>query len=291
MMKWLVMLAYLIVVDLHAAIAVIDDDGQTVTLQKPATRIISLSPAITEMIFAAGGGDRLVGVIKYSDYPEAAKRIPVIGDSRELDLERVITLKPDLFVVWKKGSSAKKIEQLRKLRIPMYFLDEHKLSDIAGNIRQLGHLLGTEQQANKIANDLQKQFTSLANQYTHLSPVRLFYQVWSNPLYTLNGQQIVSDAIRLCGGANVFANQKMVATNVSIESVLEKNPEAIVGAKDQNASVNGVEMWKRYPNMTAVKQHNLFEIDGNLINRAGPRMVVGVTDLCQKLDQARKNRR
>lgn len=284
------LLLYFVTLNSIAHIAVPNNDGQILTLKKPAERIISLSPHITELLFAAGGGDRIVGVISHSDFPEEAKRIPVVGDYREFDLERIIMLKPDLIVVWRQGSSAKKVEQLQKLGIPLFFSDTSKLVDIPKNIRLLGQLMGTENQANKSADELRNQLTVLSNQYTSQSPVRLFYQVWDNPLFTLNEKQIVSDAIRLCGGVNIFASQKIIAPTVSIEAVLQKNPEAIIGAAGKDSSVGGVAMWKRYPTMIAVKQGNLFELDGNLINRAGPRMIASVADLCAKIDQARKNR-
>ena len=273
-----------------ASIEVRHDNGQMFTLQKPAQRIISLSPANTELLFAAGGGDRIVGVISASDFPEAAKKIPVIGDSRELDLERIMRLKPDLLVAWRQGTSAKQIEQLRKLSTPLFFIDEHKLADIPKNIEALGQLMGTEKQANKTAAELRNQLSALTKKYANQSPVRLFYQVWDNPLFTLNGKQIVNDAIRLCGGVNVFASQKITAPNVSREAVLQKNPEAIVGTHDSASPSDSLTIWKRYPTMVAVKQGNLFELDGHLINRAGPRMILGVTDLCEKLDLARINR-
>lgn len=281
---------YLMAFNAAASVVVRDDDGQIVTLPKHAQRVISFSPGNTELIFAAGGGDRLVGVIKFSDFPEAAKRIPVVGDSRELDLERIITLKPDLLVVWRKGNSAKQIEQLKKLGVPIFFSDVDRLADIPKNIQVLGQLLGTEKIADHAAAKLREQLTALTRQYANLSPVRLFYQVWDNPLFTLNGQQIASDAIRLCGGVNIFSSQKITAPNVSIEAVLQKNPEVIIGTNEQHASGDGLAMWKRYPTMIAVKRGNLFELDGSLINRAGPRMISGVADLCEKLDQARKNR-
>jgi len=273
-----------------ASIEVRHDNGQMFTLQKPAQRIISLSPANTELLFAAGGGDRIVGVVSSSDFPEAAKKIPVIGDSRELDLERIMRLKPDLLVAWRQGTSAKQIEQLRKLSTPLFFIDEHKLADIPKNIEALGQLMGTEKQANKTAAELRNQLSALTKKYANQSPVRLFYQVWDNPLFTLNGKQIVNDAIRLCGGVNVFASQKITAPNVSREAVLQKNPEAIVGTHDSASPSDSLTIWKRYPTMVAVKQGNLFELDGHLINRAGPRMILGVTDLCEKLDLARINR-
>jgi len=288
--KWVGLLLFFFTLHCAAGIKVRNDNGQIFTLQQPAKRIISLSPGTTELLFAAGGGDRIVGVLNFSDFPEAAKKILVIGDSRELDLERIMMLKPDLLVAWRQGTSTKQVEQLQKLGVPLFFIDEHKLADIPKNIDVLGQLMGTEQQANKTSAELRNQLSALTKKYASQSPVRLFYQVWHNPLFTLSGKQIVNDAIRLCGGVNVFASQKIIAPNVSMEAVLQKNPEALVGTNESAFPDGGLAMWKRYPTMVAVKQGNLFELDGKLINRAGPRMILGVADLCEKLDQARKNR-
>lgn len=274
----------------NAAITVRDSEGRSINVPKPATRIISLSPSITELIFAAGGGDRLVGVIKFSDYPNAAKRISVIGDSRELDIERIMMLKPDLLVAWHQGNSAKQIERLQKLGIPLFFSDAYRLSDIPRNIQLLGKLMNTEQQANQVAVNFRQQLENLTKQYQHLSPVRVFYQVWDQPLFTLNGQQIVSDALRVCGGVNVFASQAITAPNVSIEAVLQKNPEVIVATLEQKAPDGGVALWKSYPTMLAVKRNNLVELDSHLIDRASPRVILGIAELCEKLDQARQSR-
>ncbi|MFI4941229.1 MAG: cobalamin-binding protein [Burkholderiales bacterium] len=273
-----------------AAISVLDDNGDTVLLQRPAQRIISMSPHITELLFAAGGGNRIVGVVSYSDYPEAAKQLPRIGDNNEIDIERVIAMKPDLFVVWWHGSSDKQVEQLRKLGIPMFYSEPRKLADIPGSLIRLGKLMGTDKGAQKAAAGLQRKLDALTAQYANRPPVRLFYQVWDKPLFTLNGQHIVSDAIRLCGGANIFASMKATAPNVGIEAVLQEDPEAIVGTAEKNPSDGGVNMWKRYPTLTAVRRGNLFLVDGDLMNRAGPRMIDGAADLCEKLEQVRKNR-
>ena len=276
--------------DAAASIVVRDDSGQIVTLPKHARRVISFSPANTELLFAAGGGDRIVGVLKFSDFPEAAQRIPVVGDSRELDMERIITLKPDLLVLWRQGTSAKQIERLKKLGVPIFFSDVDKLVEIPKTIQVLGQLMGTEKTANNVAASLREQLTALSQHYADLSPVRLFYQIWDHPLFTLNGQQIASDAIRLCGGVNIFASQTITAPIVSIEAVLKKNPEVIIGTMEQKSPGESLAMWKRYPTMIAVKRGNLFELDGTVLNRPSPRMIVGITDLCEKLDMARKNR-
>ena len=275
----------------RAAITVHDDDGNPVTLPKPALRIISLAPHVTELLFAAGGGERIVGTVTYSDYPPAAKRIAHIGDSRQIDLERVIALKPDLIVVWLHGSSERQIDTLRTLGIPLFHSAPRKLDDIADSVLRLGQLMGTESVAQPAAENFQQQLAALGKQYAHRAPVRLFYQVWDKPLYTLNGEHIVSDAIRLCGGENVFARLKVTAPVVSIESVLQEDPEAIFGSDEPNAKDGGVNLWRRYPSMRAVRANKLFALDGNLLNRAGPRMIAGTQALCEKIELARQHRK
>jgi iron complex transport system substrate-binding protein len=278
---------------LHAAqaagpISVKDDDGNTVTLQKPAQRVVSLAPHVTELLFAAGGGSHVVGVVAYSDFPEAAKKVPQIGSNRELDLERIIALKPDLFVVWRHGSSERQIEMVRKLGVPLFHSESRKLEDIPASLLKLGQLMGTEDAARPVAEALRGQLASLRSKYANRAPVRSFYQVWDKPLYTLNGEHIVTDALRLCGGENVFARLPVTAPVVSVEGVLQENPEAIFATAEKN--YGGVSMWKPYATLTAVRNDNLFTIDGNLLNRAGPRMIAGAAVLCEKLELARSHR-
>jgi iron complex transport system substrate-binding protein len=278
---------------LHAAqaagpISVKDDDGNTVTLQKPAQRVVSLAPHVTELLFEAGGGSHVVGVVAYSDFPEAAKKVPQIGSNRELDLERIIALKPDLFVVWRHGSSERQIEMVRKLGVPLFHSEPRKLKDIPASLLKLGQLMGTEDAARPTAEALRGQLASLRTKYANRAPVRSFYQVWDKPLYTLNGEHIVTDALRLCGGENVFARLPVTAPVVSVEGVLQENPEAIFATAEKN--YGGVSMWKPYATLTAVRNDNLFTIDGNLLNRAGPRMIAGAAMLCEKLELARNHR-
>lgn len=273
-----------------AAISVVDDDGATVTLQQPARRVVSLAPHVTEMLFAAGGGDRIVGTVNYSDYPPAARDIPRVGDNRMVDIERLLSLKPDLLVVWRHNASSRQMEQLRKLGIPLYYSEPHKLEDIPEAILRLGQLLGTGQQAQQNAAQLRTQLESLNARYRHRPPVRVFYQVWDKPLYTLNERHIISDAIRTCGGENVFGKLSLVAPSLNPEAVLQENPEAIVSGDRRDQAVSGIEFWKQYPSMLAVRRGNLFALEADLFNRSGPRIIAGAAQLCEKLEQARKRR-
>lgn len=272
----------------NSNISVRDDDGNIVTLQKPAERVISLAPHITELLFAAGGGSHVVGVGSYSDFPEAAKKIPSVGSDRELDLERIMALKPDLIVVWRHGQSERQIEMVRKLGVPLFDSDPQKLDDIPNDVDKLGQLMGTDVEARHAADQLRGRLAVLRARYARRPVVRSFYQVWDKPLYTLNGRHIISDALRLCGGENIFSGLEVTAPVVSVEAVLQQAPEAIFATAEKN--YGGVSMWKSYPTLTAVRNGNLFTIDGNLLNRAGPRMIAGAAQLCEKLELARSHR-
>jgi iron complex transport system substrate-binding protein len=274
----------------QAAITVVDDDGNKVTLSRPAQRIVAMAPHVTELLFAAGGGAKIVGAVSYSDYPEAAKRIPQIGSNRQIDMERVIAMKPDLIVVWMHGSSERQVEELRTLGIPMFHSEPKKLDDIAASLQKMGKLMGTEAVAEPAAARLRQELATLTTRYANRPPVRMFYQVWDKPLYTLNGAHIVSDAIRVCNGVNIFAPLKVTAPIVSVEAVLQEDPEAIFSTGEGSQNDGGVNLWKPFTNMTAVKRANLFRLDGNLLNRAGPRMIAGTAALCEKLELARQHR-
>jgi iron complex transport system substrate-binding protein len=274
----------------QAAISVKDDGGNTVTLSKPAQRIISLAPHATELIFAAGGGDRIVGTVGYSDYPAAALKIPRVGSHQQIDVERIIALKPDLLVVWLHGNSERQLEHVRKLGIPFYFSEPKKLADIPTSIERLGMLMGTEQQANKVAAAERTELARLTEQYRNRPTVRMFYQVWGKPVYTLNGGNIMSDVIRLCGGENVFANLAIPAPVVTTEAVLLENPEVMMTGDRQAEKSGGLEIWKQYKNLLAVKNDNLFSVDADLVNRAGPRLIEGAAMVCEKLELARSRR-
>lgn len=275
-------------VNAFAAVTVTDDTGRTVTLPKPAQRVISLAPNTTELIYYIGAGSQLVAVTSYSDYPAEAKRLPIVGDFRQIDLERVLAMKPDLLVVWQGGNPQKQLERLKKAGIPVFYSDPRRLSDIPDNMVKLGILTGHEAVARKKAGQWVEAIKRLKKQYGKRSTLRVFYQVSDSPLFTLNGKHIVNEAISLCGGTNVFAELSIIAPNVSIESVIAKNPEVIVSSKGLGTS-NGLSRWKRFSTVDAVRYGNLFGIHSDWMDRAGPRMLAGTETLCKRLDESRKN--
>jgi iron complex transport system substrate-binding protein len=274
-----------------AAISVKDGTGATVTLAQPARRIVTLAPHATELVFAAGAGERIVGASDYSDYPPAANAIPRIGGSQQIDTERLLALRPDLLVVWQGGNGERQLEALRRLRVPIYRSEPKSLADIPDEVERLGKLTGAEASAQAAAGAMRTRLAALAERSRGKAPVSVFYQVWDQPLYTLNGRQIVSDAIRLCGGVNVFADLAALAPTVSIEAVLQKNPEVIVRGGKGGDEAPGLAMWQRYPALLATQRGNLYTVRSDLMTRAGPRMVDGAEALCGLLEQARGKRR
>ena len=276
------------------AITVIDDSGASVTLAKPAERVVSLAPHVTELLFAAGGGARIVGAVTYSDYPKEAQAIPRVGDNKALDLERIVALHPDLIVVWRHGNAARQMDRLEALGVPIYFSEPKHLDDIAASIDKLGALLGTQTTARTNADAFMRDIARLRARYSQRPPVSVFYQVWDDPLMTLNRDNVFDEVIGLCGGVNVFAAERPRVPTISTEAVLAVNPEAIVtatpGATKPDRALPALDRWKRWPSLTAVSRGNLFGIDGDLINRPTPRLALGAAELCRDLDAAREKR-
>jgi iron complex transport system substrate-binding protein len=291
MRKFLLALLACAIGSAHAAVSVVDDAGHRITLARPAQRVISMSPHVTELLFAAGGGARIVGAMNFSDYPAAAKSIPLVGSNSQVDVERVVALKPDLLIVWQSGNTARQISQLESLGIPVFYSEPRRLGQVADSLLRFGRLLGTEATAQAAAGAYRARIAALAGRYGNRAPVRVFYQVWDRPLYTLNGGQIVSDAIRVCGGQNIFAGLRVVAPEVSVEAVLQQDPEAIVGGNEHDPADRGLSIWNQYPALTAVRRGNLFTVDDELLTRPGPRIAEGTARLCEKLEIARQRRR
>jgi iron complex transport system substrate-binding protein len=271
-------------------IRMVDDAGRHVILKQPARRMVSLAPHITELLFAAGAGDRVVGTIEYSTYPEAAKRIAVIGDSAQLDLERIIALKPDLLVVWQHGNAQRQLERLLDMGIPAFYNQPSRLADIAHSIEQLGRLAGTEAVARAAARDFRARANELGARYAGRSPVTLFYQLWEQPLMTVNGEHLISDLMRVCGARNVFAGLKPLVPRVSTEAVLAANPEAMLGAVFEPPARGDLDNWKTWSRLTAVARGNFILIHTDLLNRPTPRILEGTRHLCEGVEAARARR-
>ena len=274
----------------QAAIDIADDTGQALHLAQPAKRIVSLAPHITEMLFAAGAGDRVVGAVQYSDYPEAAKKIARVGGYTSVDMEKVAALKPDLVVAWKSGNRGAHLDKLRALGIPVFINEPRRIDDVARSIAQLGKLAGTDSAGEAAAQAFRKRHAALAAKYSARPPVRIFYEAWNRPLMTINGEHLISDVIRLCGGDNVFAKLPMLAPTIDAEAVLAAMPEVIVASGMGEGRPEWLDDWRKWTKLPAVAQGNLFFIPPDQIQRHTPRILDGAERLCGQLDEALSRR-
>lgn len=273
-----------------ADIVVKDDTGQEIRLKEAAKRIVSLAPHATETLYAAGAGDRLVGAVDYSDYPEAAKKLPRVGGYSRLDLEAIAALKPDLVIAWQSGNPSAQVDKLKALGLPVFNTQPNQIEDIASLLERFGRLAGTDAAAQAAAQNFRNRLAKLRQGNAGKPVVRVFYQVWKTPLTTVGGPQIISSAIKLCGGENVFGNLKQMAPTVSLEAVVEADPEAIVATGMGDASPEWLKDWEKWPRMTAVKRGNLFHINPDIMQRHTPRILEGAERLCANLDLARSRR-
>ncbi len=274
----------------QADLVIKDDTGQEVRLKGPAKRIITLAPHAAESLFAAGAGDKLVGTVDYSDYPPEAKKLPRVGGYSRIDLEAVAALKPDLVMAWESGNNMTQVDKLKALGLTVYVSQPNTIENIADQLEKMGRLAGTEAAANAAAERFRKRLEAIRAANAGKPKVRVFYQIWTSPLMTVGGPQIISDAIKICGGENVFGQLKQMAPNVTVEAVLEADPEAIIATGMGDAKPEWLHDWDKWTRMTAVKRNNLFHINPDIMQRHTPRILDGTEKLCAHLDVARSHR-
>jgi iron complex transport system substrate-binding protein len=270
----------------HADITVIDDAGRTLVLKKPAGRVISLSPHITELLYAAGAKNQLVAAVSFSDYPPQAKKLPLIGSYDKFDMEAILAQAPDLIVAWQSGNPKAQVEQLIQLGFKVYISEPREFEDVAKDIKQLGIMLGTQSQSDVVAENYLRELQHLRKQYSQRQPVRVFYQVWNHPLFTVNGEQLISKVITLCGGINVFSDLKVLSPQITIESVIAKNPDVIFYGSHETRE-DWADDWRKWPNIKAVANNHLFGIHADLIVRHTPRILQGAKQMCEHLESVR----
>ncbi|KMQ73111.1 ABC-type Fe3+-hydroxamate transport system, periplasmic component [Marinobacter subterrani] len=257
-------------------------------LQAPAKRIVSLSPGATELLFSAGAGDSVVAVSAWSDFPAEAAALPQVGDSNRLDLEAIVSLAPDLVVAWVDGNSRSQLERVAALGIPVFWLAPRTFADIARAVEDLAQLTGHSTVGQARAESFRQEIASLEAEYASAQQLRVFYQIWDQPLMTVNREELISKAIELCGGVNVFGQLPRLVPRISREAVLAANPGVIVTAGEARNN-QWLEGWQQFPGLTAVSAGNLFLEPPDLLARPTLRIVKGARHLCQTLEQARAN--
>lgn len=271
----------------RAGPAVVDDAGRTIRLDRPAARIISLAPHATEQLFSAGAGAALVGTVQWSDYPEAARELPRVGDTWNLDLERIVALRPDLIVAWRSGNSPGAVERLEALGFTVFLSEPGSLEAIGSGIRRLGVLAGTGDTATRAVSEFLDRLARLRADHADRRTLRVFYQVWHEPTYTVNRDHLISRIIEMCGGANVFAGLGTLSPRIGVEAVLAADPEVIVASGADAARPAWLDAWRQWPELAAVRDDQLHYIPPDLIQRHTVRILDGAGEMCRILDSAR----
>ena len=251
-------------------------------------RIVALSPHLAELVFAVGAGDRLIGVSAYTDFPEAAAKLPVVGDAFMLDLERLTVLNPDLLLTWQSGTPAHVIDELKSHGYRVEVIRTKSLKDIPVALRRIGKLTGQSAPANTAAEDFVARLNLLEDLALDAAPIRVFYQVSKRPLYTINGEHYVSQLIEICGGKNIFADLGKLAPLIGVEAVLERDPEVMLAAED--AGPDAFSEWERWPDIAANRYGNHFMMPAAEIGRATPRLLEAGAAICNALEKGRNSR-
>jgi len=248
-------------------------------------RLVSLAPHLTELVYAAGAGELLVGVVEYSDYPEAARELPRVGDAWRVDMERLLALEPDVVLTWASGTPDGVVESLERLRLHHREIATFRLADIPIALRMIGAIAGTPNPAEAAASRFEREIATLRDSYATAAPLSVFIQLDDQPLYTVNRRHIISEVVELCGGRNVFAALPQLAPAVSLEAVVAADPEVIVSTDDTIA--DPLEMWQRWKGIRAVRAGAVYPLPADTMARATPRLVAGTRATCAALDDAR----
>ncbi|MCG8315803.1 MAG: cobalamin-binding protein [Pseudomonadales bacterium] len=270
-------------------IAVTDSFGREIKLASPANKIISLAPHNTETLFYIGAGNRIVGTVHYSDYPEEALKIPRIGGYDKLNLEKIITLKPDLVVAWKSGNDSRGIKRIEQFGIPIFYSDDHSIQGIAETMAALGKLTGLNAQSLALKNEFLSRYQTFIAANKNKVPIKIYYEVWQSPRYTLGGTHFSAEIFKVCGGKSLFEDVMEKAPIVSLEAIIARNPQIIlVGDRHGEQSLKELRnRWQQWPQIDAVKNQHIYYVDADIYTRSSPRALDAIEHLCATLDKVR----
>lgn len=275
---------------LASPVCATDDLGKEICLEQPAQRIAALSPGATELAWAAGAGDQVVAVVAYSDYPPAAKEVTSVGSHTRMDMERLLELQPDLVIGWVTGNPTEQLATLREMGVPVFSIEPRSFEAVSHTIERISTLAGTDAEVFAEAERFRNGITDLRARFSDADPVPVFYQVWDEPLMTVNRDHLIGEMIELCGGDNVFGHLERLVPRISAEAVIAANPEAILAGGMGEENRHWLTRWQSFPSLTATERDNLFFIPPSLVQRPTPRMLEGTRLFCEKLEVARDRR-
>lgn len=269
-----------------AGILLSQPDESTLTLPGPAKRIVTLAPNLAELVFAAGAGAQLVAVVEYSNYPARVAQLPRVGDAFRIDLESILEFEPDLVIAWKSGNSQSALQKLGQLGIRVWQIEITRPEDIAETVEDISRAAGTETEGMAVARKLHQKLVDLQRQNSDKTPVNYFYQIARRPLYTINGQHIISRGLEICGGVNVFAGLLALAPQISRESVILADPRVMI-APETTGEAPALRDWMEWPHLQAVKDNSMIYLPADEISQATPRLLDSIDLACELLDEVR----
>lgn len=287
---WRIFLAALLASAISLAdaedITAVDDATQSISLVKPAQRIVTLAPSLTELAYAAGAGDKLVAVSSYSDFPASAQKLPQVSDASGVSFESLLALKPDLVLAWKTGNRASDLQRIRDFGIPVFAIEIERMGDVPRALRNIGLLANTSPISERAAADFEQRIEALRAANRAKSKVSIFFEISREPLMSVNRHHAISEIIRLCGGENSFADITQLVFIAPLEELLRKQPDAIIYTASEKREEAP---WPRYRGTKAWETKRIYRIAADPILRAGPRMVEGAAQVCAAVDQARRS--
>jgi iron complex transport system substrate-binding protein len=264
-------------------------DDTNVPLRVPADncRIVSLAPGTTAMLFAAGAGRCLIGTIAHSKEPAAAASIPVVGDAETLDFERLLAMRPTTVVVATDVVQRVRIDRIRDLGIPVYEVHVTRLGQMPESVRRLGILTATEAEANRSADSLAAELAQITRRYRDRPRVRVLYQIWDRPIYTIGGRHLINDALNVCGATNVFADLSTAAPAVTREAAVMRDPDLILVSAPPAPAEEWRAQWRKFPTLSAVRAGHVLSYADERMDRMGPSVIDATASLCELIDRTR----
>ncbi|WP_304635302.1 cobalamin-binding protein [Pseudoalteromonas sp.] len=255
---------------------------------KEPQRIVALAPHIVENLFAIGAGDRIVGTVDYADYPAQANEIERVGGYYGINMERLLSLKPDLVLAWKTGNKAEDLAYIEKLGIPVAYSNPDQVDNVADELRKLGELTHLKTQADRVATEFEVKLAAIRASQQDKPPVSVFYQLWPEPMMTVGGNTWINQLLTICHADNVFANSETDYPRISIENVLVSKPEVIIIPDEKSKKPQPQIDWRQWPELPAVQHNQFISVNADLLHRFTTRMLDGLSEMCGKIDISRK---
>jgi iron complex transport system substrate-binding protein len=271
-------------------IVAFDDLDNRLSFERHPSRIVSIAPGSTEMLFAAGAGAKVVATVEYSIEPPEAMKLPRVGDAHAIDMERLVALRPDVIVAWPGGNNAGQVAKIEQLGIPLYLQRVDRLADVPDSLLRLGALAGTNDAADAAARRFMTRLRALETRYASRPRLTVLLQVWGRPIYTVGGTHLMSDSLRVCGAENVFADLRELGPAVELEAVIERDPAMIVAVGPPEMTAAWLESWRRFESMQAVHTDRLVAFGDMRLTRLGPTVLEATEALCAVIDRGRSRK-